>query len=131
VESKSVVLATGKFIGGGITGDESGFREPVFNLPPVTEEFYSATGVLPLKHTSKFAITTSGQPFLASGLSVDLTLRPVDKNGDPAYENLFSAGSTIAGYNYSAEKSGLGVALVTGYTAGHYAGGYSKGRKQK
>jgi glycerol-3-phosphate dehydrogenase subunit B len=130
IQSKSVILATGKFIGGGIKGDERGFREPIFNLIPVTEEFYSAASAIPLRHTSKFAFTTGGQPFLASGLSIDFTLRPIDKDGAPAFENLFSAGSVIAGYNYSAEKSGLGVSLVTGYTAGLFAGAYSKGRKE-
>ncbi len=129
VSTRSVVLATGKFIGGGITGDERGFREPVFNLTPVTEEFYSAAAALPLRHTNRLAITMGGHPFLATGLSIDFTLRPIDKDGDPALENLFCAGSIIAGYNYSAEKSGLGVSLVTGHTAGLYAGAYSKGRR--
>ncbi len=123
VTSKAVVLATGKFIGGGITGDRNGFRETVFGLMAVTGEFYSAAEALPLRQTNTLALSPRGQPFLGSGLSVDAAFRPIDHEGEYAAENLFCAGSVLAGHNFSSEKSGLGVALSTGYAVGHYAAG--------
>ncbi|MFQ5833657.1 MAG: anaerobic glycerol-3-phosphate dehydrogenase subunit GlpB [Candidatus Thorarchaeota archaeon] len=126
VTPKAVVLATGKFIGGGIEGDQNGFRETVFGLMAVTGEFYSAAETLPLRQTNTLALSPRGQPFLGAGLSVDAAFRPIDQEGEYAAENLFCAGSILAGHNFPSEKSGLGVSLSTGYAVGHYATGIVK-----
>jgi anaerobic glycerol-3-phosphate dehydrogenase len=41
-------------------------------------------------------------------------------------ENLFAAGAVLAGYNYAIEKSGLGVAAVSGNNAVRNAIDYIK-----
>ncbi|NHJ13879.1 MAG: anaerobic glycerol-3-phosphate dehydrogenase subunit B [Candidatus Thorarchaeota archaeon] len=127
ISPKAVILAAGKFIGGGISADQNGFRENIMNLMTVTEEFYSAENAKAARHTNAFSLSPRGQPFLASGLSTDFALRPINKEGEPTFTNLFAAGSVIAGYNYAAEKSGLGVSLVTGRAAGQFAAGMIKG----
>jgi glycerol-3-phosphate dehydrogenase subunit B len=124
VKAKVFVLATGKFIGGGLSGDRHGLKETVLNLMTVTGEFYSAERVTPARTTSRFAISPLGQPLFSGGLSVDPLLRPVEKNGLERAQNLFCAGSIMAGYNYSTEKTGLGVAATTGYTAASNVIGY-------
>ncbi|MGQ4912507.1 MAG: anaerobic glycerol-3-phosphate dehydrogenase subunit GlpB [Candidatus Thorarchaeota archaeon] len=117
ISAQAFVLATGKFIGGGLSGDKDGVRETVFDLMSVTGEFFSAEEASPSRSTSRLAVSPLGQPVLSSGVSVDPFLRPVKRNGLEWATNLFSAGSIIAGYNYATEKSGLGVAATTGYTA--------------
>jgi glycerol-3-phosphate dehydrogenase subunit B len=118
INPKTVVLATGSFIGGGLKGTEVGIDETVFGLMTVTLGFYSASEVRPTDSANIFAISPDGHNVFGSGVSVDPKFHPVDKDGIHYAENLYSAGSILAGYNYSVEKSGLGVALVTGYAAG-------------
>lgn len=118
ITPKSVVLATGSFIGGGLKGTELGIDETVFGLMTVTHGFYSASEIRPKDSANILAISPNGHTIFGSGVSVDPEFRPVDKDGIHYAENLYCAGSILAGYNYSAEKSGLGVAIATGYTAG-------------
>ncbi len=125
--TNAVILATGKFIGGGITGTENGIRESVFDLMTVDERFRIATRTTPQKLTNTIALSHMGHPLFGSGLSVDSQFRPITGEEVHAAENLYAAGSILAGYNYPAEKSGLGVAIVTGYTASHNAVDYVKG----
>lgn len=117
VKARAYVLATGKFIGGGLSGDRNGIRESVFDLMTVTSEFYSAERAIPTRSTSRVAITPLGQPLYSCGLSVDPHLRPIKKDGTEWAANLFCAGAILAGYNYASEKSGLGVAAATGSRA--------------
>ena len=127
ISTKAVILATGKFIGGGITGTENGIRESVFDLMTVSESFRIATNTTPQKLTNTIALSHMGHPLFGSGLSVDPQFRPITEKEVHAAKNLYAAGSIIAGYNYSAEKSGLGVAIVTGYMASRNAVDYVKG----
>lgn len=117
IDAKAFILATGKYIGGGISGDENGLKETVFDLMPVTGDYHSAIDIVPSRSTNKLAISPLGQPIQSCGLSVDPQYRPVDEEGLEWAENLFAAGAILAGYNYSVEKSGLGVAATSGYNA--------------
>lgn len=114
----SVILASGKFIGGGITGSENGLSERLFGLPVVSEDWTSTDGIRPQRLTRPISINSRGHALFACGVAVDMHLRPLDGSGNTFAENLFSAGSVLAGYNYPVEKSGLGVALATGVFAG-------------
>jgi glycerol-3-phosphate dehydrogenase subunit B len=117
IDAKAFVLATGKYIGGGIAGDESGLHETVFNIMTVTGDYHKASEIVPSRFTRKLSITPAGQPIQSCGLSVDPQFRPVDDEGIEWADNLFAAGAVLAGYNYSVEKSGLGVAVTSGYSA--------------
>ncbi|MFX1416036.1 MAG: anaerobic glycerol-3-phosphate dehydrogenase subunit GlpB [Promethearchaeota archaeon] len=121
ISTKSVVLATGKYIGGGIAADVEGLRENVFDLMTVTEGFRESGRTRPQRLTNVVSLSPESHPLFGCGLSVDHFLRPVNPDGHVAAENLFAAGSILAGYNYAMEKSGLGVALATGYYAGEAA----------
>ncbi|MHA2046959.1 MAG: anaerobic glycerol-3-phosphate dehydrogenase subunit GlpB [Candidatus Thorarchaeota archaeon] len=117
IKSKAFILATGKFIGGGLEGDETGIRETIFGLMTVTGSYHSAGDIIPSKSTNQLSITPAGQPIYSTGLTVDPQFRPIQENGVEWADNVFAAGSVLAGYNYSVEKSGLGIAATTGYSA--------------
>ncbi|TFG98027.1 anaerobic glycerol-3-phosphate dehydrogenase subunit B [Candidatus Thorarchaeota archaeon] len=117
IDANAFILATGKYIGGGIAGNENGLKETVFDLMPVTSEYHSAVDIVPSRSTNKLSISPLGHPIQSCGLSVDPQYRPVTEEGLEWAENLFAAGAILAGYNYSVEKSGLGVAATSGYSA--------------
>ncbi len=116
--ASAVILATGKFVGGGLDSNRSRVYETLLGLPvkhpPHRREWFTP-----------HLLSPQGQPFNAFGVEVDKNLRPVDRNGQVLYSNLFAAGGIIAHADSMSEKSGGGVAIATGYRAGKLAAEYA------
>ena len=111
--AKSFVLATGKFVGGGLDSDRKRIYETLLDLPvqaPTDRRNW-------FRHS---LISAEGQPFNLFGVEVDKNLQPIDQ-GKIVYENLFAAGGIIAHADSMSEKSGGGIAIATGYSAGKRA----------
>ena len=117
IEPGAVVLATGKFIGGGIARAQR-FFEPLLDLPL----FAGSTRAEDQYIGDLLAENIQGrhQAFRV-GVRIDSSLRPLGANGGPFDPRLFAAGSVISGYDPAADKTGLGVAIFTGYLAGEAA----------
>ena len=127
ISAKAFILASGKYIGGGLHGDENGIRETIFDLMTVTRAYHSAGEILPSRYTNRLSISPIGQPVYSCGLTVDPKFRPVREDGMEWATNLFAAGSILTGYDYMSEKSGLGVAATSGYSAAKSAINFTKG----
>jgi glycerol-3-phosphate dehydrogenase subunit B len=108
-----VLLATGKFLGGGLRRETS-FRETLFNLPVWSQDRNTAAMDI-LEFTDPNPLAR--QALFEVGVRVDDRMRPLKENGKVLAGNLFAAGSILRGYNFAAEKCGAGVALATGYAA--------------
>lgn len=104
------ILATGGFLGGGIIAEPGRVYEPIMGLPVET---YAAWKMWS-KH-DLFACT--GQMFGRTGIRVNRQLNPIDSRGEIVLQNVYLAGKMLAGYDYCLEKSGNGVAVVSGYQA--------------
>jgi glycerol-3-phosphate dehydrogenase subunit B len=122
VEAPRWVLATGRFVGGGIAR-RGRLVEPLLGLP-VTASEGGGSGIHLAPRPS--ATLTSRerrapQPLLAAGVRVDRGLRPLAADGRPLHPGLFAAGSVVGGHEAAADGTGLGVALLTGYLAGRAA----------
>lgn len=114
VRAKAFVLATGKFIGGGITAEPQ-LREPALACPiwidHLGERFET---VEPLTLTN--AERLEEQPLLEAGVQHDAEGRPVSLTGGLFYENVWTAGAVRAGVSNS-----LGRAAAEGWAAGERA----------
>lgn len=124
VEARSWVLATGRFIGGGVER-RGGLVEPLLGLPVLASEAGSAGLALAGRPPSllTFRKRTLAQPLLAAGVAVDAACRPLDEAGRPVDERLFAAGAIIGGHEHAADGTGLGVAILSGWIAGRGAAG--------
>jgi glycerol-3-phosphate dehydrogenase subunit B len=104
------ILATGRFIGGGLVADEEKVFEPIFNLPVVQpksrEEWFGKSFFNNLPH-----------PIHQAGILTDSSLRPVDENGNLILKNVWVAGSILADHHSVDEKSREGIEIATGYMA--------------
>ncbi len=117
--AKSYVVATGKFSAGGLVADDLP-REPLFGLPLFAgDRRVDDNAVQELLERD----AEKRQPFLSCGVHVSASLQPLDAFGEPAYENLFAAGSIIGEYDYISDRCGMGVAALTGFLAGEKASG--------
>jgi glycerol-3-phosphate dehydrogenase subunit B len=106
------VLATGGILGGGITTNHRGeVKEVVFELPVDA----------PASHQDWFSrsfLDNKGHPIYRAGLNVDDHFRPLGRNQQPVYDNLYAVGGTLAHSEYIRERSLEGIALATGYAVG-------------
>lgn len=110
-EADRFIIATGGFLGGGLTATPQGCGESIFGFPVTVPGPYAAnSGGLLGPHG-----------IFRAGLAVDHLLRPLGTDGTIVYDNVHAAGSILAGYDYSVEKSGNGVAAVTGWLAARAA----------
>jgi glycerol-3-phosphate dehydrogenase subunit B len=112
--ASAYVLATGKFVGGGLDAHRNRVFETLFDLPVQS----------PSNRREWFNIqllTAAGQPFNSFGVEVNENLQPADLEGKVIYQNLYAAGGILAHGDSMAEKSGGGVAIATGYAAGQLA----------
>ena len=113
------ILATGRFIGGGLKADRESVFESVFNLPVYQpksrENWFEKTFLADLPH-----------PIHHAGILTDSSSRPVDQGAGPILENLWVAGSILAHHHSIDEKAREGIEIATGYAAAKYALGTYK-----
>lgn len=107
-QAEQFIIATGGVIGGGIVSTPDKVYEKIFNIQleaPATVEERSDKNVFGSHIFTKF------------GVNVNEKFQAVENNGSPVYENVYFAGNTLGNYDFPTEKSGYGVACVTGYAA--------------
>jgi glycerol-3-phosphate dehydrogenase subunit B len=128
VEASAWVLASGRFLGGGLAR-RGRLVEPLLGLPVLASEAGAAGLELAGRPPALLTVRqrTAAQPLLAAGLAVDAACRPLDEAGRPFSERLFAAGAIIGGHEHAADQTGLGVAILSGWIAGRGAAGATVG----
>lgn len=120
-EADHVILATGRFFGGGLVATRRGVEEPLLGLAleaPASRDDW---------HMRSF-LGAPGHPINRVGLRTDDWLRPVDGAGAPICPNLLAAGAILGGHDWVREKSGAGVSVATGYAAAERVAAMRGGR---
>ncbi|NJB67476.1 glycerol-3-phosphate dehydrogenase subunit B [Desulfobaculum xiamenense] len=110
VHARSVILATGRFLGGGLYAGRREISETVFELPvvqPAERDEWHGTDFL----------RAEGHPVNRAGVETDDSFRPVDAEGRPLFERLHACGSILAHQDWMREKCGCGVSVVSAFTA--------------
>ncbi len=119
----SWVLATGRFVGGGVVRRGT-LAESLLGIPVTAAEAFGDWGAhLAARPAASLTHRESRapQPLLSAGIAADGLFRPVDAQGSVIHERLFAAGAVLGGHELAADGSGLGVAVFTGYLAGQAA----------
>jgi glycerol-3-phosphate dehydrogenase subunit B len=102
------ILATGRFLGGGLVADETGINEPLCTLP-VSQ---------PSSRLDWFGRSFfDDHPIHYAGVTTDSSLRPADEKGERILENVWIAGSMLSHHNLIKEKSREGIEISTGTMA--------------
>jgi glycerol-3-phosphate dehydrogenase subunit B len=107
------ILATGRFIGGGLKADLERVFEPIFGLPVYQPKS-------PEDWFGKEFFSHPAHLIHRAGILIDSSFRPIDEKGEPILENLRVAGSILAHHDSIDEKSREGIEIVTGYMAAKY-----------
>ncbi len=110
IHAPAVILATGRFMGGGLAADRHRVRETLFDLPvhqPDRREEW---------HRMDF-LDPRGHPVNRAGIDVDASFRPLNASGRAADPQLFAAGSILAHQDWMRMKCGSGLAMATAWAA--------------
>ena len=110
IHSEGVILATGRFIGGGLAADRKHIRETIFNLPVFQPESRREW------HREDF-FDRQGHPINRAGVEIDEHFHPINNQGRPVFNHLFAAGSILAHQDWKREKCGTGLAVATAFGA--------------
>ncbi len=117
ISGSAFVLATGKFIGGGISTIGK-LREGALGCPLWIEHAGET-----FEHGEPLALTNNDrreeQPLLAAGVTVDAEGQPIDRLGTTVFQNVWAAGTVRRGGESPAY--GLGHAASEGWAAGERA----------
>jgi glycerol-3-phosphate dehydrogenase subunit B len=108
--STGIILATGRFIGGGLSTDRKHIWETIFNLPlyrPKTRAQW---------HRADF-LDRRGHLINQAGVEIDDQFRPLGYDGKPAIKTLFAAGAILAHQDWKRMKCGSGLAAATSFGA--------------
>ncbi len=110
LEAKGFILASGRFIGGGLIAKHNSIIEPLLGLyvhQPKERKHW---------HREHFLDSLS-HPVNKAGLLIDNQFRPLGENGDLAFKNFFAAGSVLAHQDWVRMKCGAGLAIATAWGA--------------
>ncbi len=110
LHSKAVILATGRFLSGGLEAHITGVTESLLDLPvsqPASRTDWYCDG-----YTDR-----RGHAIHKAGIEIDSSFRPLAQNGKPYNERLFAAGIIIAHQDWIRGRSGAGIAIATAYKA--------------
>ncbi len=108
------ILATGRFVGGGLKAEREKIVEPLFGLPVFQ----------PSSRQEWFGKAFFGDrphPVHRAGVLVDSSFRPVNEKGEVLLENVRLAGTILADHNWIEERSREGIEIATGYAAAKMA----------
>ena len=110
IHAKAVILATGRFLSGGLTAHISGITETLLDLPvsqPASRTDWYREG-----YTDR-----RGHAIHKAGIEIDASFRPLAQNGKAYHERLFAAGIILAHQDWIRGRSGAGIAIATAYKA--------------
>lgn len=110
IRAKAVILATGRFLSGGLEAQIEGITESLLNLP-VTQPEHRADW-----YNEKYT-GSKGHSIHKAGIEIDESFRPITKDGTPYNERLFAAGVILAHQDWIRSRSGAGIAISTAYKA--------------
>jgi glycerol-3-phosphate dehydrogenase subunit B len=110
ISAENIILATGRFLGGGLNADKRKVFEPLMGL-------YVDQSESGYDWYDKDFFAGKGHAINRCGIPADRYFRPVDKYGIVRDENLYAAGSILAGQDWKREKSGSGIAIASSYAA--------------
>lgn len=112
--AEQYLLATGRFLGGGLVADMERISEPLLGLPvhqPASRgAWFRERFFQPEVH-----------PIHSAGIVTDDSLRPLDGQGRVVLANLRVAGSILAHHQATEEHSREGIDIATGYRAAREA----------
>lgn len=114
--AKHMIMATGGVYGEGLVVGPCEVIDPVFPNAALTPDINPSSP--DWAQPTVYPALCAGEAqhgFSRLGVQVNANFQPLAKDGKPLFSNVFAVGRAVGGYDYAAEKSGNGVALVSAF----------------
>ena len=109
-KARAVILATGRFLSGGLEAHRNGIKEHLLDLPVVQAADRG------LWYEERYT-DPKGHAIHRAGIEVDAAFRPLGEKGQPFNQCLFAAGIILAHQDWIRGRSGAGIAIASAYRA--------------
>jgi glycerol-3-phosphate dehydrogenase subunit B len=110
LSARQFILASGKFVGGGLQDREGLIREPIFSLPL----FLQGRSLGEQGRRALFASSPNTHPpVFGVGVCVNEQGRPLGHRGEVLWDNLFACGRILSGCGVGADGSASAVSLLS------------------
>jgi glycerol-3-phosphate dehydrogenase subunit B len=110
IQANKILLASGRFLSGGLTADQNSLRETLMNLPVQQpdnrEEWFSDE-----------YFDHNGHAVNRSGIMVNDQFQVVDHQGIVVDPRLYAAGIVLANQDWIRQRCGAGIAIASAYKA--------------
>ncbi|MEE4242247.1 MAG: glycerol-3-phosphate dehydrogenase subunit GlpB [Desulfopila sp.] len=110
ITARTVLLATGRFLSGGLEAHFDHISEPLIHLPvhqpPSREKWYQEE-----------YLDSRGHEIHLAGIETDGSFRPLKNDGTVYDKRLFAAGIVLAHQDWIRQRCGAGVAIATASAA--------------
>lgn len=110
IDAQTVLLATGRFLSGGLKAGRHKIIEPLLDLPVVQPEDRNSW-------YGEHYFDPQGHAINRTGIEVDENFRPLGADGKPIAKHLFAAGVLLAHQDWISDRCGAGVAIASAYQA--------------
>jgi len=110
IRAETVILATGRFLSGGLQAGREHIREPLIGVPVSQPDGRAGW------YRDRY-FDPRGHQVNRAGIEVDERFRPLGEQGEPISERLFSAGILLAHQDWIRQRCGAGVAIASAYKA--------------
>lgn len=114
ITAENIIMASGRFLSGGLKADQHQVREALIDLP-VQQPEGCTEGRENWFSESYFDV--NGHAINRSGLMVNDNFQPLDHQGQIIDKRLYAAGIVLAGQDWIRQRSGAGLAIATAYKA--------------
>ncbi len=110
ITSEAVILATGRFLSGGLVAQRDGIREPRMQIPVTQPDSRD-------QWYGEEYLDRRGHAINRAGVNVDGAFQPIDAAGRRVHPRLFAAGTILAGQDWVLQRSGAAVSIASAYGA--------------
>ena len=111
IDAETVILATGRFLSGGLVAARSDkVRETLLDLPVVQPDARDGW------YRQQY-FDPRGHPINRAGVAVDELFRPLNSDGECVSDRLFCSGALLAHQDWLRQRCGAGVAVASAYKA--------------
>lgn len=110
IRAEAAILATGRFLSGGLDANRDEIRETLVGIPVQQPEVRG-------EWFRPDYLDNAGHPINRAGIIVDEAMRPLGPDRKPVNERMFAAGIILAGHDWVRQRCGAGVAFASAMKA--------------
>jgi glycerol-3-phosphate dehydrogenase subunit B len=110
INSQATILATGRFLSGGLSAGQQSICETLLDIPVSQPENRDSW------YQQRY-FDPKGHEINQAGIEIDAKFHPLDVDGSPINNRLFAAGTILAHQDWIRQRCGASISIASAYQA--------------